>query len=661
MSEDTKLDGPDLAQGIALSTLADGTMQLGHAQGEPVLLARRGAEVFAIGATCTHYGGPLAEGLLVGDTVRCPWHHACFSLRNGEPLRAPALNPVTCFRVEQRDGKVFVGEQRVTAPLPPLKAAPGLPQSVVIVGGGAAGHAAAETLRREGYAGRITMLSSDASVPYDRPNLSKNYLAGNAPEEWIPLRDSAFYREHDIELELGAEVTTIDTKNRQVELADGSRHGYDALLLATGAEPVRLAIPGAELPHVRVLRSWDDSRALIAKLQDTKRAVVVGAGFIGMEVAASLRAREVDVHVVAPEPVPMEKVLGAELGGFLRRLHEQHGVTFHLGTGVTAIDPRSVRLANGETIAADLVIVGVGVKPRTALAEQAGLAIDRGVRVDATLQTSVAGIYAAGDIARWPDGLSGQPIRVEHWVVAERQGQTAARNLLGRGERFDAVPFFWTEQYDVSIAYVGHAEGWDRIEIDGEIDARDCTLTYLRDGKTLAVVTLHRDLASLRAELALERVAAAPRSPVAVRVSRRFAAPAERVFDAWLDPELIGRWMFGRALRDEAVVRMTTDARVGGSFSFVVRRQGQPIDHVGRYLEIERPRRLAFTWGVAGSDSSRVTVDIAPDAGGCELTLVHELHPDWADYASRSEAGWIRMMAALDATLGSSRAPAEKT
>ena len=509
MSEETKLSGPDLAQGIALSTLADGTMQLGHAHGEAVLLARRGGEVFAVGATCTHYGGPLAEGLLVGDTVRCPWHHACFSLRNGEPLRAPALNPVPCFRVEQRDGKVFVGEQLPSAAPPALKATPALPQAVVIVGGGAAGNAAAETLRREGYTGRITMLSSDASVPCDRPNLSKNYLAGSAPEEWIPLRDSAFYREHGIELKLGVEVSAIDTKNRQVALADGSRRSYDALLLATGAEPVRLAVPGADLPHVRVLRTWDDSRALIAKLQDTKHAVVIGAGFIGMEVAAALRAREVDVHVVAPEPVPMEKVLGAELGGFLRRLHEQHGVTFHLGTGVAAIDARSVSLTNGETLAADLVVVGVGVRPRTALAEQAGLATDRGVRVDATLQTSVPGIYAAGDIARWPDALSGQPIRVEHWVVAERQGQTAARNLLGRGERFDAVPFFWTEQYDVSIAYVGHAEGGDRIEIDGQIEARDCTLKYLRDGKTLAVATIHRDLVSLRTEVEMERAAGA--------------------------------------------------------------------------------------------------------------------------------------------------------
>ncbi len=510
MSEEkTQLGGPDLAQGIALSSLAEGAMLLGHAQGEPVILVNQGGELFAIGAVCTHYGAPLAQGLLVADTVRCPWHHACFSLRTGEALRAPALNPVSCWRVEQRDGKAFVRERLENASRPAPPATSTMPRSVVIVGGGAAGNAAAEMLRREGYAGRLTMLSADESAPCDRPNLSKNYLAGSAPEDWIPLRSPEFYKEQNIDLKLGVRAVAIDTANRQVELAGGGRHAYDALLIATGAEPVRLALPGGDLPHVHYLRTFADSRALVARASTSKRAVVIGASFIGLEVTASLRARNIDVHVVGREACPMEKILGADVGNLIRRLHEEHAVTFHLGTTATSIDERSVTLQTGENILADLVVIGVGVRPSIALAEQAGLAIDRGITVNEYLETSVPGIFAAGDIARWPDRLTGERIRVEHWVVAERQGQTAARNILGRRERFDAVPFFWTEQYDFGLAYVGHAEQFDRVEIDGQLDAHDCTITYRRDGQKLAVAVIHRDLEGLHAEVEFERTIAA--------------------------------------------------------------------------------------------------------------------------------------------------------
>jgi NADPH-dependent 2,4-dienoyl-CoA reductase/sulfur reductase-like enzyme/nitrite reductase/ring-hydroxylating ferredoxin subunit len=513
-----ELSGPNFAEGVELSAIPDGGMLLGHALGEPVLLVRRGHEAFAIGTICTHYGAPLADGLLVGDTIRCPWHHACFSLRTGLALRAPALDPVACWRVEQvRDvarqftptdtpvSAVFVREKLEPALPPPATPGPAQPNSVVIVGGGAAGNAAAEMLRQEGYGGRLTMLSAVAALPCDRPNLSKGFLAGTAPATSNPLRSAEFYEQHKIDLKLNANVVAIDTVGRNVQLADGSRHDYDALLLATGAGPVRLDLPGAELSHVHYLRTSADSEAIVAKALASHRAVVIGSSFIGLEVAASLRTRGLDVQVVGRETVLMEKVLGPEVGAFLRKLHEDHGVIFHLGTTATAIDDQAVTLKSGERLPADLVVIGVGVKPVISLAEQAGLAIDRGVTVDEYLQTSVPGVFAAGDIARWPNRLTGEAIRVEHWVVAERAGQTAARNILGKRERFEDVPFFWTEQYDFSLAYVGHAERWDEAEVVGSLEARDCTVTYRLGGQDLAKAFVGRDLEGLRAELAFEQ------------------------------------------------------------------------------------------------------------------------------------------------------------
>jgi NADPH-dependent 2,4-dienoyl-CoA reductase/sulfur reductase-like enzyme/nitrite reductase/ring-hydroxylating ferredoxin subunit len=507
-AESSKPTGPDLTQGIPLDDLADGGMIGGHVGEEPVLLARRGDEFFAIGSICSHYGGPLAEGLAADDTVRCPWHHARFSLRTGEAIGAPAFNPVSCWRVEKRDGKVLVrgkiepAERRRAGQ---TRSASENSERVVIVGGGAAAFATAEMLRREGFAGSIMLLSADDAAPYDRPNCSKDYLAGNAPEDWIPLKPDEFYREHAIDVALGTEVTGIDVKAQQVAIAGGRNVAFDKLVLATGAEPIRLDIPGAHAPHVHVLRSLSDARAIIANAKEARRVVVVGASFIGLEVAASLRARELEVHVVAPERRPMERILGREFGDFIRELHEEHGVVFHLEETAVAIEGRNVRLKGGTTLPADLVIVGIGVRPRTQLAEQAGLAIDRGVVVNAYLETSAPGIYAAGDIARWPDPHSGEKLRIEHWVVAERQGQTVARNILGRRERFADVPFFWSQHYDLPINYVGHAEKWDALEIDGDIKARDCVVRYRRDGKVLAVASIYRDVDSLKEELAMQR------------------------------------------------------------------------------------------------------------------------------------------------------------
>jgi apoptosis-inducing factor 3 len=505
-TDQSKSASPDLALGIPVDNLPDGHMLGGHVGDDAVLLARRGSDFFAIGANCSHYGGPLAEGLMVDDTVRCPWHHACFSLRTGEAEHPPALSPVACWAVEQRDGKLFVTTKReAPAPKERSSAAPaaGMPERIVIIGGGAAGFAAAEKLRREQYQGSIIMLSNDDAPPVDRPNLSKDYLAGNAPEDWVPLRPLSFYSDNGIELRLEANVIEIDTRSREVAVA-GSKIRYDRLLLATGAEPVHLSIPGADLPHVCTLRSLADCRAIIARAKTARRVVVLGASFIGLEVAAALRARQIEVHVVAPEKRPMERILGPQIGDFVRALHEEHGVVFHLEDSAAAIDRNRVTLKSGGALDADLVIVGVGVRPRTELAEKAGLRLDRGVIVGAYLDTSVPGVFAAGDIARWPDPHSGENIRVEHWVVAERQGQTAALNMLGRREKFTAVPFFWSQHYDVPINYVGHAENWDELAIDGDVMAKDCLLRYKRNGRVLAVASIYRDVESLEAEVAME-------------------------------------------------------------------------------------------------------------------------------------------------------------
>lgn len=502
--------GPDLTQGIASADLTEGKL-VGHVGDQDILLVRSGTEIFAVDAHCTHYHGPLVEGLVVDGSVRCPWHHACFDLRTGEATRAPAFNPLSCWRVEQRDGRIFVQEkleQKLEQRLQPrqaVSASPDIPEKIVIVGGGAAGFAAAEMLRREGFPGQITMVGQEVAPPIDRPNLSKDYLAGSAPEDWMPLKPDSFYGEAKIDLHVGTEVTRIDAKARHIVTAGGETIAYDRLLLATGAEPVRLPFPGADQPHVHTLRSLADSRVIIDAAQGARRALVIGASFIGLEVAAALRARKIEVHVVAPEKRPMERILGPQMGDFVHALHQEHGVIFHLEDTVTAIDGRRATLKSGQTLEADVVVVGVGVRPRLALAENAGLALDRGVAVDAYLETSIPGIYAAGDIARWPDSHSGEKIRVEHWVVAERQGQTVARNMLGRREAFDAVPFFWSQHYDVPINYVGHAEQWDEIAVDGDINARDCLLRYKSRGRVLAVASIYRDLASLQAELAMEQ------------------------------------------------------------------------------------------------------------------------------------------------------------
>jgi NADPH-dependent 2,4-dienoyl-CoA reductase/sulfur reductase-like enzyme/nitrite reductase/ring-hydroxylating ferredoxin subunit len=496
--------GPDLTAGVPVDSISGGTLH-GHVGEDEVLVARVGDRIFAVGAYCTHYHGRLADGLVVGDTVRCPLHHACFSLQTGDALRAPALDPIACWRVEQRDGKIFVRDKLPAAPPSRSVASGTAPSSIAILGGGGAGIAAANTLRQEGYGGPITMISADADPPVDRPNLSKDYLAGEAQDDWIPMWPPDLYKERQVELLLKTRVSSIEPAARALVLENGTRREFGALLIATGADPVHLPIPGADSGRVHYLRSFADSRAIVERTSAAKRAVVVGASFIGLEVAASLRTRGIAVDVVAPDHLPLEKVMGAELGRFIKSVHESHGVVFHLGETVTSVAGRTVTLSGGATIDADFVVMGVGVKPATAVAERSGLAVDRGITVNEFLETSAPGVFAAGDVARWPDPHTGERIRVEHWVVAERMGQVAARNLLGRRERFDAVPYFWSQHYDVTIRYVGHAERWDSVTVDGSLDSRDASVSFVRGGRRLAVATIERNRASLEAEVALER------------------------------------------------------------------------------------------------------------------------------------------------------------
>jgi len=355
--ESDKPTGLDFAEGVALGALAEDGMLLGHAGGEEILLVRKGAEIFAISPHCTHYHGPLAEGLVVDGTIRCPWHHACFDLRSGEAVRAPAFDPLACWKVEQRDGRIFVGE-KLPKPKAKARGADKAPKRVLIAGGGAAGFAASEMLRRLDYQGDIVMVSEDAAPPVDRPNLSKDYLAGSAPEEWVPLRPDSYYADNGIALRLGTRIGAIHPREREATLADGSTLPYDRLLLATGAEPVRLELAGAAPANVLTLRSLADCRQVIARAQAAQCVLVVGASFIGLEVAAALRARGLDVHVVAPEARPLERVMGPQLGDVIRALHEDKGVRFHLGTTVGSFEAGRAVLEDGASFEADFAVVG---------------------------------------------------------------------------------------------------------------------------------------------------------------------------------------------------------------------------------------------------------------------------------------------------------------
>lgn len=492
--------------GLASSLLQDGDMKRIEVDGNNVLLVRQQGTYYAIGADCSHYGGPLAEGVLSGHTVMCPWHHACFDIRTGHRVEPPALNDIPHFPVTIEDGQVVLTFPQDNEVEPPDGINPAVaPRHFVIIGGGAAGNAAVEELRRCGFKGKITLFNSTPALPIDRPNLSKEYLAGQADPAWIPLRgDMHWYRSRGVVLQLGMTVDKVNVQAHTIHLINGAILHYEKLLLATGGLPRQLTTtPGNDLQGIFALRTLEDADKIIAAAQTGKRAVIIGASFIGMEAAASLAGgRGVDVTVVGLERVPFDRILGEEIGRAFQAEHEAHGVKFRLNSEVARFVGSSgrvtgVELKSGETLPADFVVVGVGVRPATDFLRDSGLKLherDQSVLVSDTLQTSDPDVYAAGDIARWDDGKTGS-VRIEHWRTAEQQGIVAANNMFGESESMRGhVPFFWTNQWDIALRYVGHAEKWDDIIYRyGTPEKKDFVAFYVHNGNLLAAAGMNHD------------------------------------------------------------------------------------------------------------------------------------------------------------------------
>lgn len=489
--------------GTADSLLRDGEMTRLELEGKPVVVTRVGDAYYAFGGNCPHYGAPLNEGVLRGHTVMCPWHHACFDVRTAVRLEPPSLNDLARYPVRLDDGMLYVTLPNDNVRQPQGKIDPADGRHFVIVGGGAAGNSAAEELRRSGYRGRVTILSSVGTPPIDRPNLSKDYLAGKAQPDWIPLRGADWYAERDIDLRLNTTVTKVDPGAHAVRLEDGEFLQYDKLLLAMGGIPRDLKrVPGGDLDGIFLLRSLADADRIIAQVGEGKRAVLVGGSFIGMEVAASLaKGRKLDVTVVDMVDVPFAKVLGDEIGRMFMNEHEANGVMFHLSAKLDRFIGENgrvvgVQLGGGDVLPADFVIVGVGVRPATDFLQDSGIRLnerDQSVEVDTHLRTSDADVFAAGDIARYP-ASNGESQRIEHWRAAQQQGVVAARSMLGVDDSVNAhVPYFWTSQWGMSLRYVGHATDWDEIIYRGKPSEKKFLAFYVKDGKLKAAAGLKRD------------------------------------------------------------------------------------------------------------------------------------------------------------------------
>ncbi len=492
------------AQRISVCQVGDletGEMRQFSVAGKEILLAKTESGVSAIAAHCSHYGAPLAKGVLHNGRIVCPWHNACFSADTGTHLSAPGRDNLAKFPVQIESDTVYVElPDEITEHVTPQMAAANSDadqRTFVIVGGGAASDMAAQTLRQNGYQGKVIILTAESEIPYDRTKLSKAYLQADEVSEVSKLRSADFYKQHDIEIKTSAEVTGLDADAKQLTYGEGETLSYDALLLATGGTVKQIPVDGSDLDNVFTLRKAEDAKAILKAAKQSKQAVVIGSGFIGMEAAASLKQQGLAVTVVSPDKVPFEKVLGESVGKLFRQVHEANGVKFKLEEKVKAVKGNgkveAVELESGEVLPADLVIVGIGVKPATDFVE--GLLMnekDGSVLVNQYLQAK-PDVYAAGDIARFPHFITGQPTRIEHWQLAMQQGRIAACNMTGQQVMFDAVPFFWTGQFDLKLRYIGHSENYDDIVIQGSLEDQSFLAFYIEDEQVMAVSGIGRD------------------------------------------------------------------------------------------------------------------------------------------------------------------------
>jgi NADPH-dependent 2,4-dienoyl-CoA reductase/sulfur reductase-like enzyme/nitrite reductase/ring-hydroxylating ferredoxin subunit len=484
-----------------VTDLRDGQMKEVRVGERTMLLARVDGSFHAVGAVCTHYEGPLAQGILCGHHVVCPWHQASFDLTTGDNLEPPALDALPHFdvRIEGEDVILTVPEDAKRRRVIPMAkrddSADG--RTFVIVGAGAAGNAAAETLRQDGFQGRIVMITREKHLPYDRPDLSKEYLA-NTEHEFSPaLRSAKFFERYGIEVLTEREVVCADPKAKVVEFADHSELKYDSLLIATGGVARRLDVPGADLASVFTLRSLEDADRISAAVSGARHAVVIGSSFIGTETASSLTRRGMAVTIVSRDTVPFERTLGDRIGRMFRALHEENGVRYQTGVQVVRFEGQGkverVVLNNGQTLDADLAIVGIGVRPATAFLKGIRLNSDGSVPVDGYLRAA-DNVYAAGDIATFPDWRTGEPIRIEHWRLAEQHGRVAAHNMAGHERPFTGVPFFWTSQFNLHLRYVGFMKGWEDILFDGDPAQRRFVAYYVNHRHILAAAGCGEDV-----------------------------------------------------------------------------------------------------------------------------------------------------------------------